>query len=254
MEQIAIKYPIVAEKILLLHRQILSVLGENFVGMYIHGSLSTGDFNMTSSDIDFIVLIREALSIEAFENLKQMHDKFLINEGEWARRFEGSYVIFDWLKNLDRPIIPRPYYNGGILSYETYGFEWILELFILREHGISVVGEPLQAMIPLVESSLLRQATQNLMENSWLPFIEKENSFSSEYQQYAVLTMCRVLYMQAYGQIVSKKVASSWAIHKVDSRFKHLIEAAQNLTGSVEWEQNELTKGFIKYVYEYSYC
>ena len=35
--------------------RVQAVLGENFVGMYLYGSLATGTFDPESSDIDFLV-------------------------------------------------------------------------------------------------------------------------------------------------------------------------------------------------------
>lgn len=36
--------------------EVKEILDEQFIGMYIHGSLALGDFNPESSDIDFIVV------------------------------------------------------------------------------------------------------------------------------------------------------------------------------------------------------
>ena len=38
-------------------------LGKNLIGIYIHGSLAMGSFNINSSDVDFLV-IRKLLSSE----------------------------------------------------------------------------------------------------------------------------------------------------------------------------------------------
>jgi predicted nucleotidyltransferase len=41
-------------------QQLQEVLGNNFVGMYLQGSLAVGDFDL-SSDIDFIVVTKDDL-------------------------------------------------------------------------------------------------------------------------------------------------------------------------------------------------
>ncbi|MBT3189561.1 MAG: nucleotidyltransferase domain-containing protein [Anaerolineae bacterium] len=38
---------------------IKKILGEQFVGLYLHGSLITGDFNLESSDIDFLCVTKK---------------------------------------------------------------------------------------------------------------------------------------------------------------------------------------------------
>ena len=39
-------------------QRIRDVLGDNFVGLYLNGSLAIGDFDLTS-DVDFIVVIKD---------------------------------------------------------------------------------------------------------------------------------------------------------------------------------------------------
>ncbi|MDE6916151.1 MAG: nucleotidyltransferase domain-containing protein, partial [Lachnospiraceae bacterium] len=43
-------------------RQNQSVLGENLVGVYLHGSAVMGCFNPKKSDLDFIVVVKDDLS------------------------------------------------------------------------------------------------------------------------------------------------------------------------------------------------
>ena len=44
-------------------------LGDNFVGLYIQGSLAVGDFDMTS-DVDFEVIINRELTSEELERIQ----------------------------------------------------------------------------------------------------------------------------------------------------------------------------------------
>lgn len=45
------------------------ILKDNLVGIYIHGSLAMNCFNPKSSDIDFLVVIKEKPTFSEIENL-----------------------------------------------------------------------------------------------------------------------------------------------------------------------------------------
>ena len=41
---------------------VKTILKENYVGVYFHGSLRLGSFNPNKSDLDFIIVVKEKLS------------------------------------------------------------------------------------------------------------------------------------------------------------------------------------------------
>ena len=55
------KYPEVNKILDLLLTSVSQVLGNQLVGMYLYGSLSSGDFDPQSSDIDFLVVTTSSL-------------------------------------------------------------------------------------------------------------------------------------------------------------------------------------------------
>ena len=68
------------------------VLGNQLVGMYLYGSLSSGDFDPESSDIDFLVVTTSTLSDKAIADLEAMHHRIWKSGLKWASRLEGSYI------------------------------------------------------------------------------------------------------------------------------------------------------------------
>ena len=56
--------------------QARAILGRDFVGMYLYGSLALGDFNPDGSDIDFIVVARGEIAPEQVAALAEMHRVF----------------------------------------------------------------------------------------------------------------------------------------------------------------------------------
>ena len=68
-------YEIVISKI---KEKYQSILKDNLIGIYIHGSVAFNCFNWDKSDIDFIIVIRDKLSIN--NKLKIMEETIKINE------------------------------------------------------------------------------------------------------------------------------------------------------------------------------
>src|SRR5687768_72198 len=55
-------YTDVNEILHLLLVNVKEILKDQFLGMYLYGSLSSGDFNPETSDVDFLVVTKEVLS------------------------------------------------------------------------------------------------------------------------------------------------------------------------------------------------
>lgn len=52
------------------------VLGEKLVGMYLYGSLASGDFDPASSDVDFVAVTAEPLGEgEVYALLRALHPR-----------------------------------------------------------------------------------------------------------------------------------------------------------------------------------
>ena len=54
---------------------VRAVLGNYFIGMYLYGSLATGEFDANRSDIDFLVVTSEKLPKNMISDLKTMHTR-----------------------------------------------------------------------------------------------------------------------------------------------------------------------------------
>ena len=72
-------------------RDALLARGE-MVGLYLYGSLTTGDFSPTGSDIDVVVMVQREPDETAIGELRQLHATLLADSGEGARRLHCLYV------------------------------------------------------------------------------------------------------------------------------------------------------------------
>jgi Nucleotidyltransferase domain len=56
-----------------------AVLGDNFVGLYLLGSLAIGDFDLTS-DVDFMIVTNSELSRDQVELVQPAHTKLIARD------------------------------------------------------------------------------------------------------------------------------------------------------------------------------
>jgi len=206
---------------------VRSVLGHHFVGLYLYGSLASGDFNPQTSDIDFVVVTNANLSAELIHDLEALHARLWNSGLTWAAKLEGAYVPLPALRRYDPSAALCPTINEGRFYLDRQGSDWIIQRSLLREHGAVVCGPPLKSAIDPVTPDDLRRAVVDVLREWWAPMLDDPHFIRNrEYEAYATLTMCRALYALEYGDIVSKPTAARWALQTLDRRWAELIERA----------------------------
>lgn len=205
-----------------------ALLGDQFIGMYLYGSLSSGDFDPDSSDIDFVCVTRGLLPDETVDSLATLHSDLWASRLDWADRLEGAYVPQDILRWAVPAAPPVPTLNEGRFYRAPLGSDWDIQRHIIREQGRVLSGPPPASLIDAVSLDALRTAVLGVLREWWLPMLAEPSWLrTAEYQAFAVLTMCRALYTLAHGQIASKPVSARWARQTLPDRFRATIEWAQ---------------------------
>src|SRR5712692_9867949 len=80
--------------------QMRHILQEKLVGLYLYGSLTTGDFDPESSDIDLLAATSSDVSETEFEALRAMHRDFARDHPEWEDRVEVAYLSVTALRTF----------------------------------------------------------------------------------------------------------------------------------------------------------
>jgi hypothetical protein len=216
---------------------IREILGEQFHAMYLTGSLALGDFDPTRSDIDFVVVSTTDLADEQFAALRALHARFNAGDSPWATEVEAAYIPVDALRRYDPAYARHPHIQRGaqqVLELDQLADDWVLQRYILREHGVVVAGPPPHTLIDPVQPDDMRRAVVALMDIWWAMMPDDPAPLRRRgYQAYAVLTMCRVLYTLVAGAVTSKPDAARWALHALDERWTDLIERA------VAWRKDQ---------------
>jgi len=204
-----------------------NLFNQQFVGLYLHGSLALGDFDPQHSDIDFLVITREDLPEDAISALEAFHEQLAAGSPRWGSDLEGSYIPLDAIRRHDPANAVHPHIErGGILRVEQHHSDWVLQRHIIRERGVVLAGPDPKALIDPVGPDELREAVLGLLWWWDLPLKDSTLLDQDAYQAYAALTMCRILYTLHHGAVVSKPVAARWALAGPAEPWRGLIERA----------------------------
>lgn len=227
---------------------VRAVLGEQFVGLYLYGSLASGDFSPETSDIDFLVVTADALPAAMVAALATMHQRLLASGLPWASKLEGSYVPQFALRRYDPAAPACPQINEGQFYLAQQESDWIIQRHILRQQGLVVAGPALAPLIDPVPPADLQRAVLGFLREWWAPMLENPVRLqSSEYQTYAVLTMCRALHTLETGTIVSKPVAAHWAQARLGEPWATVIAKAQAWRNGDPFDHFEQVTALIRH-------
>jgi hypothetical protein len=205
---------------------VQAVLGHHFVGMYLDGSLATGDFDQ-DSDIDFVVVMDEEISGALFWSLQAMHDRIATTDSPYAANLEGSYLSQRAIRRYDPIRVPSPNIERGSgerLKMVSPDEEWVVHRSVLRKQGITLAGPPPRTLIDPVSPDDLRQAMVATL-HGWATEILNAPALINDwgYQTYTVLSLCRILYTLEHGTVVSKPAAARWAQETLGERWMPLL-------------------------------
>jgi predicted nucleotidyltransferase len=230
-----------------------SVLSEHFVGLYLYGSLASGDFNPETSDIDFLVVTTDEIPSEQIAELEAMHKRLWASDLKWAQKLEGAYIPQHDTRRHGLNNLPRPCLNEGNFYLAPQGSDWVIQRHIIREQGVVLAGPDPQTLIDPVTTEDIRWSTLTYLHGWWAPMVDAPKRLhSSEYQAYAIVTMCRTLYTLQHGTIASKPVSAQWAQERLDEAWTGLIEQALAWRPGVEMDRFDEAVDFIRYTVAFS--
>jgi hypothetical protein len=211
---------------------VRGALGDNLLGFYLRGSLALGDFDPETSDVDILVVTERPMSEAEFEGLAALHARVPAAGNEYRRHHEVSYV--------DRVSLKR--FQTGERHHPTVGSDWafqraehrdnfILERWMVREHGIPLVGPDPKGLIDPISPDDLRSAVvgefRSRMEH-WVGGDKPPKWLGPRYYQaFEIETICRALYTLEFGELPTKPQAVAWALGALPEEWRSLVEWSQ---------------------------
>jgi Nucleotidyltransferase domain. len=203
-------------------QKLQEALGNNFVGMYLQGSLAIGDFDLTS-DVDFIVVTNDDLTEKEVAAVQGIHSHTYSQNNRWVKRFEYSFFPKYIFNQHSSPYTDgkRTNLQGRELWYFDNGSPTIersdhcntlVTRWTVREKGKTILGpEPATLIDPIPVDDLRKEMKETLI--GWgQELLENPESYRNRfYQSYLVLSYSRMLHDLHEGKISSKLAGMNWA-------------------------------------------
>ena len=204
------------------------ILKDNLTGIYLHGSAVMGCFNPQKSDLDFIVVVNEALQ----DSIKKEYMDMIVelNTCGPAKGIEMSIVT----KSFCNPFVyPTPFdlhFSGAHLNwYKSNPDDYIQKMkgtdkdlaahfTIITNRSKCLYGEPIEKVFSKVPE-------QDYFDSVWNDIADAVEDIS-ENTMYLTLNLARVLAYKKDGVILSKKEAGEWVLKNLPEEYHPLIETA----------------------------
>lgn len=213
------------------------ILGNNLIGIYVHGSIAFGCFNPNKSDIDFIVVVNNIPSLEEKEALVQT--LLCLNEEVPDKGYEMSVVLSRFCKEF---IYPTPFE----LHYSIAHLQRCKDN--LREYCISMNGmdKDLAAHFTVIKKvgytiwgKPITEVFGDVPKENYLDSIKEDIGNATEEISgnsiYFILNLCRVLAYKNEGLILSKEQGGLWGKEKLPEEFRLLLsKALKNYKSEIE--------------------
>ena len=142
-----------------------SILADSFCGAYLQGSFATGEADV-HSDVDFVVVTHGEVEADQLDGLQEMHKRIHGLDVPWAQHLEGSYIPKALLRRRDSTRTPFLFLDNGASELvrdehcDTAVVRWLL-----REHGVVLVGpDPKQLIDPVSPATLRSEALATMPE------------------------------------------------------------------------------------------
>ena len=202
--------------------------GDNLVGIYLHGSAAMGCFNPASSDIDLIVVIKDALDFD--KRRAYIDDMVRLNARAPKKGLEVSVVRREV---CDPFVYPTPfefhfspmYLDACVNAPDEYARsvghsdpDLAAHFTVIRERGRVLLGEGIPAVFGEVDGKYY-------MDSIWTDVSCSESDILSE-PVYIVLNLARVLAYTREGLVLSKAEGGKWALDNLPDEFKPTVESA----------------------------
>ncbi len=227
------------------------IFQEELVGLYLYGSLTTGDFDPEISDIDLLAATSSGVSDREFEALRAMHRDFVSDNPAWEDRVEVAYLSVTALRTFRSETSQIAVISPGEpFHMKEAGKDYLQNWYAVRESGVALFGPPAKAIIAPITDHEFVQAVRDYA--SWMGEAAKGKRHRKD-QAYAILTMCRALHVHRNGRQVSKRQAAQWAQEQTPE-WSWLIQSA--LAWRKAWREDSVdhaatyadTVRFVKFV------
>lgn len=206
------------------------ILGDDLVGVYLHGSAAMGCYNEKKSDIDLIVVVNKAVS----DDVKRRFMDMVVELNGHAPK-KGIEMSIVKKEACDPFIYPTPYElhfsNAHLERYKSNPWDYIEKMqgtdkdlaahfTIILNRGKCLFGKAVKDVFGAVRKEYYFDSIFADIENA-------EAGIKND-PVYFILNLCRVLAYKKEELVLSKAEGGKWGMQNLPEKFRPLISQALN--------------------------
>ena len=232
--------------------QSQKILGDNLVGIYLHGSAVMGCFNEKKSDIDLLIVVNTVVPDEIKRHFMDMVME--LNACAPEKGIELSIVRKDVCKPFIYPTPFELHFSVTHLQwYKTNPSDYIdrmngidkdlaAHFTIIYHRGKCLYGKDIKDVFENVSREFYFDSIWNDIGNAVEEIIT--------YPTYMILNLCRVLAYKKDELILSKREGGNWGIDNLPEKYHYLISCALDEYSSdklIKWDE-KCTRDYATYM------
>lgn len=199
----------------LIKDNIPKILENNVIGIYLHGSIIFNDFEWDKSDIDFIVIVKNRISLQQKEKIIS----FILKINKYCPK-KGLEMSIIQHRNINPFVYPTPFE----LHYSNYYYfvckknlkefcqnmngldkDLATHCKLIISRGITLYGLPIDHVFSEVPELYFIDSIFNDIKDSLKSY--HNNSYST------TLNLCRTIVYCKNKTLCSKKEGGNWILH-----------------------------------------
>lgn len=230
-----------------------NILGDNLLGIYIHGSIAFECFNWDNSDIDFIVVTGKEPDC-----IRKKHIVQLLLESDKSAPPKGFEVSFVLEKDCRNFTYPTPYQlhfsnfhkekyindtDGHINRLQGTDKDLAAHFTVINNSGITFYGKDKKDVFSPVPEEYYLDSIRHDIENAVDEITDSP--------VYLILNLCRTLAYITEGSVLSKADGGLWGISNLP-QYRTIIGKAYRQyvhNENVHFDNNQLIE-FARYMTE----
>ena len=209
---------------------LAGLLAENIIGIYLHGSLAMGCFNLRRSDLDLLVVTQHPMDLGTKQRIAEM----LLLVSHAPSPIEISFLHHDELRPWHYPTPYDFHYSETwreVLQQALLSGAWqhwnensrtdadlAAHITIINQRGVCLLGAPINTVMPDVP--------KENYQASILSDIQDALNGEMNDPLYSILNICRVCAFMRAGLVCSKQEGALWALNITPLEIQPVIRQA----------------------------
>lgn len=226
----------IRELVIYFRNKLESILKEKFYGLYLYNSAARGEFELISSDIDFIVLIKETFNDQELQCIADLH-KELITVYDFGNRLDGMYLLLTDIGKTNEEIIKYPYTVDGKLFKSGYFDLNNITWWSLKTDGKAIESPDLLSRLAYVDWRSVKTTLSYNLNGYWNDKLEKYDLFLDDlWFEFGTCTISRIIFSLEHKNIISKVKACEYIAEKLP-QWKDVTDEAIRIRLNIEPSQ-----------------